>query len=318
MTPPSRRQDEGGVAAEELHRQVPQQERQEPSASTQEISAAQVRAQANPKPQGAAAAARPPQIPLAPIKRVQARFNPLADGMIYLVVFIGGMAGTALRYGLSLMLPATAASTGLWRSFHLPTFLANMVACFVFACLTSYISQATWIRKRVRQLTSRGVGMGMCGGFSTLSALAIEELTSLRADRLTGAMCYMLASFLGGLVVAWVGAKLGLAAATRHARVVLSETRGRQHGDRHVTGGQTIAVTEQLVPANGVPETVDVPHVAAPGGDYGQPQDQPSAVLPVLPVEGGTLENQVPPAYEPAPITDEIPLTGDPTTGEAH
>lgn len=85
---------------------------QEPTLSTQEISAAQVRAQSTPSPQGAAAAARPPQIPLAPIKRVQARFNPLADGMMYLVVFFGGMLGTAMRYGLNLVMPATAARTG--------------------------------------------------------------------------------------------------------------------------------------------------------------------------------------------------------------
>lgn len=263
---------------------------QEPATSTQEISAAQVRAQSMPAPMGAAAAAKPPQIPLAPIKRVQARFNPLADGMIYLVVFLGGMLGTAMRYGLSLLLPATAAEHGFWQSFHVPTFTANMIACFIFACLTSYLSQAAWIRKRVRQLTSRGIGMGMCGGFSTLSALTIEELTTLHADRIAGAVFYLLISFLCGLLVAYIGAKLGLILTARKTAKLASEALYRQsHGPsgRHVTAGETV-----------VEPRIDGDGVAVPGDT--------SAATPA------------PPAYEPAPITDEIPLTGDLTTGEAH
>ena len=35
----------------------------------------------------------PPQIPLAPLKQLQARFNPLADWMMYLVIFAGGCFG---------------------------------------------------------------------------------------------------------------------------------------------------------------------------------------------------------------------------------
>jgi CrcB protein len=250
---------------------------QEPSTNTQEISAAQVRAQTAPCPQGAAAAAQPPKIPLAPMKRVQARFNPLADGMVYLVVFLGGMLGAGMRYALSLVMPAAAAPQGFWHSFHLPTFTANMLACFIFACLTSYISQASWIRKRVRQLTSRGIGMGMCGGFSTLSALAIEELTTLQASRIAGAVFYLLTSFACGLLVAYIGARLGLLFAARKTARVANNAlrRSQQQGERsgrHVTAGETVVAEV----------------------------------------------NEAPPAYEPAPITDEIPLTGDLTTGEAH
>lgn len=257
----------------------------EPAPSTQEISAAQVRAESVPTPQGAAAAAKPPQIPLAPIKRVQARFNPLADGMMYLVVFLGGMLGTAMRYALSFALPATAAPDGFWSSFHVPTFTANMVACFVFACLASYLSQAAWIRKRTRQLTSRGIGMGMCGGFSTLSALAIEELVSLQADRIAAAVTYLLISFACGLLVAYLGARLGLLAASRKTakaaeNALLQRAKG---GERHVTAGQTVVIA---------PDAADAAGAGAGAG--------------------------VPPSYEPAPITDEIPLTGDPTTGEAR
>ena len=117
--------------------------------------------------------------------------------MIYLVVFVGGCVGTGMRYGLSQLIPA-AESGAIAASFHLATFVANMAACFIYAALTTYMSQASWIRKRIRQLTSRGVGMGMCGGFSTLSAMVIEELTSLRQGYVIGFAIYMLVSFAGG------------------------------------------------------------------------------------------------------------------------
>ncbi|MBT1169728.1 CrcB family protein [Bifidobacterium sp. SO4] len=278
-------------------------EPQEPSPSTQEISAAQVRAQSTPEPQGAAAAAKPPQIPLAPIKRVQARFNPLADGMLYLVVFLGGTLGTAMRYGLSFILPATAGPEGFWHAFHVPTFTANMAACFIFACLTSYLSQAAWIRKRVRELTSRGIGMGMCGGFSTLSALAIEELTTMQSDLIAGAVFYLLVSFLMGLVVAYLGARLGLALAARKtAKAAIVAVRQQQPETwRHVTAGETVAM-----PVDGRSAG------AVAAGENGDGSDISDGDAP------GHIAHINPPSYEPAPITDEIPLTGDPTTGEAH
>ncbi|MBW3089888.1 fluoride efflux transporter FluC [Bifidobacterium miconisargentati] len=278
-------------------------ESQEPSPSTQEISAAQVRAQSTPEPQGAAAAAKPPQIPLAPIKRVQARFNPLADGMLYLVVFLGGTLGTAMRYGLSFILPATAGAEGFWHAFHVPTFTANMAACLIFACLTSYLSQAAWIRKRVRELTSRGIGMGMCGGFSTLSALAIEELTTMQSDLIAGAVFYLLVSFLMGLVVAYFGARLGLALAARKtAKAAIVAVRQQQPETwRHVTAGETVAMPVDDRSAGAV--------AAGENGDGSGISDGDAP---------GHIAHINPPSYEPAPITDEIPLTGDPTTGEAH
>ena len=51
----------------------------EPNPATQSIDVAEV-ARADVRPSGAAASKHPPQIPLAPMKRMQARFNPLADG----------------------------------------------------------------------------------------------------------------------------------------------------------------------------------------------------------------------------------------------
>lgn len=386
----------------------------EPQPNTMEISAAQVRAQSTPVPQGAAAAAIPPQIPLAPMKKIQARFNPLADIMVYCVVFLGGALGTAMRYGLSLALPPTAQSQGFWQSFHVPTFTANMAACFIFAGLSAYLSQAIWMRKRTRQLASRGFGMGMCGGFSTLSALAIEELLSLQDGHILGAVFYLLASFAGGLIVAACGTKLGLMlTASRTGRIAAAALQRQQSqggSGRHVTVGETVIVADAGstgMPAGGFnagaadgfsagshmdaviggagassapsasstvgvtgeagtgastiagagtgADTSGVANTAGPAFPAQSEVDAPAmlgasvssplasaaepgaasvsaatdatglAESPYVPsmaatssIPASSASYAISPSFEPAPITDEIPLTGDPTTGEAH
>ena len=140
----------------------------EPNPATQSIDVAEV-ARADVRPSGAAASKHPPQIPLAPMKRMQARFNPLADGLMYLVVFVGGFVGVGFRRATDLLLPSVNGSP-----FVVGTFVSNMLACFLFAMLTEYMATASWLRRRVRQVVSRGVGLGLLGGLSTMSGVMLE------------------------------------------------------------------------------------------------------------------------------------------------
>ncbi len=97
----------------------------------------------------------PPTIPLAPMKRMQARFNPLADGLMYVVVFVGGFVGVGCRHALDMLLPSVSGTP-----FVVGTFVSNMVACFLFAMLTEFMATASWLRRRVRQVVSRGSDAG--------------------------------------------------------------------------------------------------------------------------------------------------------------
>ena len=128
---------------------------EDPNPATQAISVVEA-ANADAQPQGAAAASNPPQIPLAPLKRVQARFNPLADGLMYLVVFVGGFVGVGLRRVLDEMMPAAEG-----QPFVPGTFVSNMLACFLFAMLVEYMAVASWWPRRMRQIASRGIGLGL-------------------------------------------------------------------------------------------------------------------------------------------------------------
>ncbi len=100
------------------------------------------------------------------MKRMQARFNPLADGLMYVVVFVGGFVGVGFRRATDLLLPSVNGSP-----FVVGTFVSNMLACFLFAMLTEYMATASWLRRRVRQVVSRGVGLGLLGGLSTMSGV---------------------------------------------------------------------------------------------------------------------------------------------------
>ena len=136
--------------------------------------------------------------------------SPLEDWLLYVVVFVGGCFGTALRYGMSLLIPRPLADAGFFSAFHTATFAANMIACCVYAWLSMMMSQSSWLTQRTRSVVSHGVGMGMCGGFSTLSALVIEDLMSFNGGDLAGVVFYEVMSFACGLLAAFAGSSLAV------------------------------------------------------------------------------------------------------------
>ena len=310
----------------------------EPNPATQSIDVAEV-ARADVRPSGAAASKHPPQIPLAPMKRMQARFNPLADGLMYLVVFVGGFVGVGFRRATDLLLPSVNGSP-----FVVGTFVSNMLACFLFAMLTEYMATASWLRRRVRQVVSRGVGLGLLGGLSTMSGVMLETMEGMREQRFGSALGYLAGSFAGGLIAAAVGVALMQALLARGTRKrVRNAIADASSATQSVT--QTVPMAdsgESDVPAaqnvqNNVPDAQGVRHVkvadaahsaaqaaleaaqaaqqaaqvaqqVAQTGQVPKIESQPQSSQPVAPL----------PSFEPKPVTAEIPLVADPTTGEVR
>ena len=174
----------------------------EPNPATQSIDINEV-AHASVHPSGAAASKNPPQIPLAPMKRVQARFNPLADVVMYVVVFVGGFFGVGCRRVLDMLMPSVGGTP-----FVVGTFVSNMVACFLFAMLAEYMATASWLRRRARQVVSRGVGLGFLGGLSTMSGVMLETMEGLHEQRFAAAFGYLAGSFVCGLIASAAGMAL--------------------------------------------------------------------------------------------------------------
>ena len=110
--------------------------------------------------------------------------------------------------------------------FHIGTFAANMAACFVYAALSAWLGGTRRIVGRAKEYVNRGCGMGMCGGLSTMSTLALEEFTMLHDGKAMDCAAYCCTTFIVGCLLAYVGAHVGLRfAGTEH-----------NDGDRHAMG----------------------------------------------------------------------------------
>ena len=351
----------------------------DPNPATESLDLAEV-ARADVRPSGAAAASNPPQIPLAPMKRVQARFNPLADGLMYLVVFVGGFVGVGCRRGLDMLLPSVNGTP-----FVVGTFVSNMLACFLFAMLTEYMATASWLRRRVRQAVSRGVGLGFLGGLSTMSGVMLETMEGLREHHVSSAFGYLAGSFVGGIVVALAGVAVMQFALARGARKRLrgtllvsdsgesdtygaesmawmsvspeSDTLGTEmsdggvkhakvadvaHSAAQAAQSQSLASQESPIVASLEAQTTDVhvPTVVAEdtsAQSAAQSITQPitqSIIQPgIRPIAQSSAQSDIQPStqpdvqqyvsadlpsFEPKPVTAEIPMVPDPTTGEVR
>lgn len=303
----------------------------------------------------------PPTIPLAPMKRMQARFNPLADGLMYVVVFVGGFVGVGCRHALDMLLPSVSGTP-----FVVGTFVSNMVACFLFAMLTEFMATASWLRRRVRQVVSRGVGLGLLGGLSTMSGVMLETMEGLHERHIASALGYLAGNFAGGLLTAAAGVVLMQALLSRSTRKrvrgafsavsVSDSTESDTQGVRHVKvadvarsaaqAAMEAAQAAQQIAQTGQVPRVETPTVPPPASQLMQtgrvPQIPPLAVPqltqpshpllrePDTPDLGQLPEpiqqsqpiqqpaNPLPPSFEPKPITAEISLVADPTTGEVR
>ncbi|AZI15880.1 CrcB family protein [Bifidobacterium breve] len=303
----------------------------------------------------------PPTIPLAPMKRMQARFNPLADGLMYVVVFVGGFVGVGCRHALDMLLPSVSGTP-----FVVGTFVSNMVACFLFAMLTEFMATASWLRRRVRQVVSRGVGLGLLGGLSTMSGVMLDTMEGLHERHIASALGYLAGNFAGGLLTAAAGVVLMQALLSRSTRKrvrgafsavsVSDSAESDTQGVRHVkvadvarsaaqAAMEAAQAAQQIAQTGQVPrvETPTVPPPASQPMQTGRvPQIPPLAVPqltqpshpllrePDTPDLGQLPEpiqqsqpiqqpaNPLPPSFEPKPITAEISLVADPTTGEVR
>lgn len=302
----------------------------------------------------------PPTIPLAPMKRMQARFNPLADGLMYVVVFVGGFVGVGCRHALDMLLPSVSGTP-----FVVGTFVSNMVACFLFAMLTEFMATASWLRRRVRQVVSRGVGLGLLGGLSTMSGVMLETMEGLHERHIASALGYLAGNFAGGLLTAAAGVVLMQALLSRSTRKRVrgafsavsvsdsaeSDTQGVRHAKvADVARSAAQAAMEAAQAAQQIAQTGQVPRVETPTVPPTASQPMQTGHVPQIPPlavpqltqpshpllrapdtsDLGQLPeiqqsqpiqqpaNPLPPSFEPKPITAEISLVADPTTGEVR
>ena len=114
--------------------------------------------------------------------------------MNFLLIALGGAAGSLLRYGCSRWWNASA--------FPYGTLAVNVIGSFLIGVLWVLFAKQADEQKRLLLIT------GFCGGFTTFSAFSLEGLQLLQQARILAFFLYTFATLALGLVATYFGFKL--------------------------------------------------------------------------------------------------------------
>ena len=117
-----------------------------------------------------------------------------------LIVGLGGFFGSAGRYLIHLGMIKAG-----WDRFPVATLSANVLGCLIFGAVLglSFREHSKLQHGLLIFLTT-----GFCGGFTTFSTFAIENLKMLEQDELWSMLLYTLSSVALGLLAGYAGLTL--------------------------------------------------------------------------------------------------------------
>ena len=118
--------------------------------------------------------------------------------MGYVIVFLGGGIGAALRHGINI-----AAARALGTGFPYGTLIINIVGSLAMGVMAEYFALKGGLPQHVRLFLTTGI----LGGFTTFSAFSLEAALLYERGHLAGAAVYVIAS----VVLAIAGLFTGLA-----------------------------------------------------------------------------------------------------------
>ncbi len=116
-----------------------------------------------------------------------------------LLVGIGGFFGSAARFALARFVDERAS-----KIIPFGTLTVNIVGCFILGIVYGLLLRKLEFSDTVRLL----LGVGFCGGFTTFSAFALENMTFLEQKNFGSSLLYISASVVLGIVAVWGGFSL--------------------------------------------------------------------------------------------------------------
>ena len=118
-----------------------------------------------------------------------------------LLVFIGGGLGSILRYSMSLFIQRYYND-----SLPIATFLANFFGCLLIGVVIALLGRSVQLQQEIKLLLITG----FCGGFTTFSAFASENIQLIQAGQINTALVYILLSVALCLIAVWCGLMLAM------------------------------------------------------------------------------------------------------------
>ncbi|WP_017187228.1 fluoride efflux transporter FluC [Alkalibacillus haloalkaliphilus] len=109
-----------------------------------------------------------------------------------IAVAIGGALGAVLRFSVDLSLYDSY--------FPINTIIVNLIGSLILGALT-----AIYIIKDTREWIKAGLGVGFCGGFTTMSALANDAFVLIENGDILLFTLYLIISVIGGIGLAVLG-----------------------------------------------------------------------------------------------------------------
>ncbi|MFK4729078.1 CrcB family protein [Agromyces mediolanus] len=120
-----------------------------------------------------------------------------------LAVAVGGLLGTGLRLVFDLAFPHAD------HEFPLETLLVNLAGAFALG----WLAGGLWRRPSTPPWLKAGVGSGVLGSFTTLSAVMASLVVLEREGQHLTAALYLAVSVIAGLAAAaaglWLGSRIG-------------------------------------------------------------------------------------------------------------
>jgi CrcB protein len=112
-----------------------------------------------------------------------------------ILVFLGGGIGSALRYWIGQYLNAPK------YEFPYGTFLVNVVGSLLIGLILGFTLRSPSLSNNFVLFTA----VGLCGGFTTFSAFAFDNLLYLKSGDLTSFAIYTIGTLLIGFGAVFVG-----------------------------------------------------------------------------------------------------------------
>lgn len=111
------------------------------------------------------------------------------------LVMVGGAVGSGLRYGVAVGMSAIS------TIFPTATLLVNIVGSFLLGCLAGSIGTPLQLEESTQLL----LGTGICGGFTTYSAFAVESVRLTESQQYLPAAAYVASTLLLCSLASWGG-----------------------------------------------------------------------------------------------------------------
>ena len=113
----------------------------------------------------------------------------------FLLVFLGGGLGSGLRYLV------TAVMNQYSKFLPFGTFAVNMLGCILIGLILGFAQKENTLTSNQTLL----LATGFCGGFTTFSAFANENLELIKNGEIFNFSVYTIGSILVGVLAVFIG-----------------------------------------------------------------------------------------------------------------